>query len=171
MMRIFPEGVTEATKPMGVAMVWIAAGVLMIGGAVFVAKLWILERWPRVDGVIVSARVSETTNSDDQTRMCSAVYEINYPVAAQVHKMETGGHSFTSDCSSVEDDVLKAPGRRVVILYDADNPQLSYSNPGFNLEFFYIPFFSAILSSAFALAGFIACKLGDAMERRGVQLP
>jgi hypothetical protein len=168
-MRIFPEGAREWIAPGGQAFLFIAAGILLVGLGVFAWKAWILERWPRADGVVVSARVERT--SDEGTTMCSPVYSVRYPVRGKDFTTETGGHSFTNDCSGIEADVNAAPGRRVATLYDACNPRLVYVNPGFNMEFFWASFILLTLSLVFAVAGFAAWKLGSWMDKRGIELP
>jgi hypothetical protein len=168
-MRITPEGARERIAPMGQAFLFIAAGTLLIGVGVFGWKLWILERWPRAEGVVISARVERTT--DDYIPTCSAVYSVHYSVAAKDFSTETGGHTFTSDCTGVETEASAAPGRKVATLYDRDNPPLAYVNPGFNTEFFLVPFILSIMSLVFAIVGLMTWKLGSWMDKRGIELP
>ncbi|HXM69308.1 MAG TPA: DUF3592 domain-containing protein [Candidatus Acidoferrum sp.] len=168
-MRIFPEGVREWVVPGGKVFLLIAAGILLIGVGAFAWKAWILERWPRAEGAVVSARV-ERASSDDQT-ICSAVYSVRYSVRGTDFTTETGGHTFSGDCVGVEADAAAAPGRKVVTLYDEDNPRGAYVDPGFNTEFFLVSFILTIMSLAFAMVGLATWKLGSWMDKRGIELP
>jgi hypothetical protein len=167
--RIFPEGTRDWVAPGGQALLFIAAGILLIGLGAFAWKEWILERWPRAEGAVVTARVERA--SDDGTTTCSAVYSVRYPVRGKDFTNETGGHSFTNDCTRIEADVTAAPGRKVAVLYDPDNPRGAYVNPGFNVEFFLVSFILSIMSFAFATVGLAAWKLGLWMDKRGIELP
>jgi len=163
--RIFPEGAREWIAPVGQVFLIISAGILAIGLAAFAWKAWILERWPRADGVVLSARV-ERASSDDHT-ICSAVYSVRYSVRGKDFTTETGGHTFSGDCAGVEADAAAAPGRKVVTLYDEDNPRGAYVNPGLNTEFFLVSFILTII----AMVGFATWKLGSWMDKRGIELP
>jgi len=168
-MRIFPEGAREWIVPTGKTFLCISAGMLLIGLGAFAWKAWMLERWPRADGVVVSARV-ERANSDDHT-ICSAIYSVRYSVRGQDFTTETGGHTFSGDCARVEADTTAAGGRKVVTLYDEDNPRGAYVDPGFNTEFFLVSFILSIMSLAFAMVGLATWKLGSWMDKRGIELP
>ena len=168
-MRIFPERAREWGVPLGKGFLLIAAGMLLIGGGAFAWKAWMLERWPRAEGVVLSARV-ERSSIDDQTT-CSAVYSVQYSVRGKNFTTETGGHIFSGDCAGAEADAKAAPGHKVVTLYDEDNPRGAHVNPGFNMEFFLVSFILSILSLAFAAVGLATWKLGLWMDRRGIELP
>jgi hypothetical protein len=111
-MRIFPEGAREWIGPAGKTFLFISAGMLLIGLGAFAWKAWMLERWPRAEGAVVSAGV-ERASSDDHT-ICSAIYSVRYWVRGKDFTTETGGHTFSGDCAGVEADTTAALGLKVV---------------------------------------------------------
>ena len=174
-MRIFPEGMREWTKPVGQVFLVLAAGMLLLASLVFCWKTWKLERWPRTGGTVVSARVETSmegsTDGERPIKTCSAVYTVRYSVHGQEFTTQSGGHSFTSDCTSVESTVKVAQGQNVVALYDRDDPHLAYIDPGFNVEYFLLPFILSIIALSFGVAGSLAWKLGSWLDRKGFEFP
>jgi uncharacterized protein DUF3592 len=168
-MRIFPEGVRQWIAPAGQTFLVISAGTLLIGLGAFAWKAWILERWPRAEGVVVSARVERESSDDDA--ICSGVYSVRYSIRGRDFTTETGGHSFTNDCAGIEADVASALGRKVVTLYDEDSPSGAYVNPGLNTEFFLVSFILSIISLVFGGVGLTTWKLGSWMNKRRIELP
>ncbi len=163
-MRIFPEGAREWLTPTGQVFMLLSAGMALLAIVTFGWKSWMLTRWPRTDGFIVSARMKDS-QSDNRVRLCSAVYRVRYAVGGQDFVTEIGGHSFVDDCPGVEAAVSAAPGKKVVALYDKHNPRGAYVDPRFDLDFFLAPFILTVMSAAFGVAGLAAWKLGRWMER------
>jgi hypothetical protein len=172
-MRIFPEGMREWIKPVGQVFLILAAGMFLVALSVFCWKTWKLERWARTVGTIVSARVETSmqgsTAGERPIKTCSAVYTVRYSVHGKEFTTESGGHSFTSDCTSIESAVKVAPGRSVVALYDRDDPGGAYIDPGFNVEYFLVPFILSIMALVFGIAGSAAWKLGSRLDRKGFE--
>jgi hypothetical protein len=136
-MRIFPEGLRDAGKPLGQALLIIAACILAIATGAFALKTWILYAWPRTNGTVISSRV-ETTTSDDGATMCSAVESVRYVVDGQQKIVETGGHTFTGKCSDIKAKAATGLGQSRTVVYNKRAPGATYVNPGFNIEF-YLP--------------------------------
>lgn len=169
-MRIFPEGARDWLEPVGRTFIILAWCMLAIGASAFAFKTWVFYAWPRTNGVVVSSRV-ETSQSDDGITTCSAVESVHYVVNGRDLSIESGGHSFTSDCASVRAAVTAAPGQSRIVAFNKRAPGATYVNAGFNIEFYLWAFVLTCMAGAFAFAGWMAIKVGLWMVKRAINLP
>jgi Protein of unknown function (DUF3592) len=169
-MRIFPKGARDWLEPTGKAMITLACCMLAIAAGTFALKTWILYSWSRTDGTVVKSHVERMT-SDDGTITCSAVESVRYAVDGRDSFIENGGHTFTSDCASVQKAVANAPGQSRVVAYNKRAPGATYVNPGFTIEFYLVAFVLTCMAGAFAFAGWAGIRVGRWMVKRDIDFP
>ena len=169
-MRIFPEGAGEWLEPTGKVLCIVSAFALIVGMVWFLRQHYIWHEWPTTDGVMAGSKLV-TGKGEGGGTVCSAVYLVRYSVNGTTYASDEKETSSSSDCEMWKAKVASAQGAHRTVLFDREHPSDAYINPGYNINFFFLPFFSLCLGLGFALFGLIAWKLGQFMERRKLQLP
>jgi len=169
-LRIFPEGAAEWLEPVGKTFCIIAAFAVVVGFVWFVHLQYIWHKWPTTDGIVSDSRLV-TSKDDNGTTLCSASYRVQYSVNGTEYTYDDYEHVSSSDCAEWKSKVSSAKGTHRTVLYDPENPKDVYVNPGYNFNFFGLPFWCLCFSVVFTFAGLVAWGLGSNMERRGVHLP
>ena len=169
-MRIFPEGTRDAMEPTGQALIIIAGCILVIAASAFGFKTWILYSWSRVNGTVVSSRVA-TETSDEGVRTCSVVESVQYAVDGHEKVIETGGHSFTSNCKEIEAKVAAAPGQIRAVAYNKRAPGATYINPGFTFDFYWVAVILTLMAGVFGFGGWTQIRVYRWMVKREIDLP
>lgn len=169
-MRIFPEGVQDAMPAVGKAIIILALCMLALGVVIFGLKTWVLYAWTRTTGTVVSAHV-ETSTDNDGTQLCSAAETVAYSVDGRDLVVHAGGHTFTNDCPEIAKRVQESKGQSRTVIYNKWAPGATYVNPGFNIDFYLVPFVLTCMSVGFAFAGWSLIRIYNWMETRELKLP
>lgn len=169
-MRIFPEGAVEWLEPVGKTFCILSALAVVVGFAVFLRQYYILHRWPTAEATVIESRLVQSQN-DEGVTLCSAAYRVQYSVEGRPYTSEQKESSSSSDCRSWQSKVDAAKGARWTVLYERQDPSNSYVNPGFNLNFFFVPAWCVMFAAMFTAFGVAGWKLGSVMVRHKVELP
>jgi hypothetical protein len=169
-LRIFLEGSEEWLEPLGKVFCILSAFALVVGAVWFVRQEYIWHRWPVTTAVVIDAKLT-TSEGEDGVTLCGAAYQMRYLVGGTAYTQNDDSHVKSSDCEGQKARVASARGTQVEVLYSPEDPNVSFMNPGYNLEFFFLPFWCLCFATAFTIAGIVSWRLGQYMTRHKVQLP
>lgn len=163
------EGSEGWLVPMGKAFCILSAFALIAGGAWFIRQEYVLHRWPMTQGIVTDSHL--LTTHGDHGPMCSAAYRVAYSVKSVRYASDQVEHTSTSDCAWWQEQVAAAKGASRKVLYDPNNPNMAYFNPGFNSDFLIVPFWCVCFAAVFTFFGAASWFAGNYMARHNLQLP
>lgn len=169
-MRIFPEGAVEWLEPVGKTFCILSAFAIVVGFGVFLHRYYIWHHWPMVQGTVVESQLVRSQN-DEGVTLCSAAYRVQYPVDGQLYTAEQKESSSSNDCQAWQSKVDSAKSAHWTVLYERDHPKNSYVNPGFNLDFLFLPVWCLGFAAMFTAFGVAGWKVGTVMVRHKIALP
>jgi hypothetical protein len=168
-MKIFPDYLNGVGTPLGQAFMVLAGFMAILGLGFFLRQEYVLHSWSKAEGIVTASSVKEE-RSDNGDLLCSAVSNFTFSVKDQKFSSEFGGHTYTSDCRKVHEEVQRLINSPMKVLYDPSNPRSSYVNAD-NFDFFLVPFILAIMSFVFGFAGLVTFKIGNWLDKNKVVLP